>query len=322
MANFNQYTFGEEENFNLEALKEKWDGFIKEIQATLGHLAIDNDGNLGIGGTKPLEKLHLKGNFLFDNHALIASAAPGNPNNVDHIWHGDAKAGEAPGTWHFVSDKKLKDNGNSRLQAGHVYMNGSNQRNFFSGKVGIGTEAPNHILHIGGDNSSEGKGLKIEAKRPIIRLYETDGNKNENFQIHLSNGKLQVQQNNDGFNKAATKLTILQNGNIGIGTDEPKENLEVGGYIVYGGKSLKRGKGGDTEAKNILNKTGSGKMLLAFQDDEKIGSLILRGGQRQDIYNKKPVLYWKVAKQWAGPTITTKPPDYYKIDLKSLGSKI
>lgn len=77
-------------------------------------------GNVGMGTTSPVSKLHVSGDVYFSNYALISAGSnPGNSgSNVDHIWHDDsAPSTGLGGTWHFVSDGSYKSTGNSLVKA-------------------------------------------------------------------------------------------------------------------------------------------------------------------------------------------------------------
>lgn len=77
-------------------------------------------GNVGMGTTSPVAKLHVAGDIYFPNRALIAAGANLNntSTNIDHIWHDDiAPATGLGGTWHFVSDGAYKDEGNALVKA-------------------------------------------------------------------------------------------------------------------------------------------------------------------------------------------------------------
>ena len=87
-----------------------------------------------------------------------------------------------------------------------------------SGKVGIGTASPTTPLHI-------------TADAPAIRLE--DSTSSDNHYLTGNNGELRVQSS--GFITmrpgAAISATFLANGNVGIGTTNPTEKLEVSGNI-------------------------------------------------------------------------------------------
>jgi hypothetical protein len=95
-----------------------------------------------------------------------------------------------------------------------------------NGKVGIGTSSPfsRAMLHVYGNAP---QALTIENKYPTLFLKETDGSANKNFQIRVSNGKLLFTKQTDSGIGGSTRLAILQNGKVGIGTTSPSTTLEV-----------------------------------------------------------------------------------------------
>jgi len=109
---------------------------------------LKSNGNVGIGTTAPKQKLSVVGDINFNNHALIANAASaqhGGANNIDHLWHDDTT-----NSWHFVSDKPYKNEGNSKLSAGNIYLNDTSKNSYFAGNIGVGTKSPKHKLDVKG----------------------------------------------------------------------------------------------------------------------------------------------------------------------------
>ncbi|KKL39761.1 hypothetical protein LCGC14_2367980, partial [marine sediment metagenome] len=106
-----------------------------------------------------------------------------------------------------------------------IYSGGSNIISFSTdgihrmtidatGQVGIGTASPTALLDI-------------SSVQPRIHFIETDGNANENFRVQVNAGKFGVGTIADTGAGYSEKLTILQNGRVGIGLATPAAPLEV-----------------------------------------------------------------------------------------------
>lgn len=190
-------------------------------------LSILSDGKVGIGTETPREKLHVKGNIYFEGNNLI-SKTHGNPAIKDHIWHDENhfSSGRAPGTWHFGSKSRLRDKGNSRLYAGHVYMVGDDEISYFAGKVGIGNDRGNATLTVKG-----------RASDPSILIEGDNISSTMTMGLRLNNGS------NSWIESNGDLLLQPQNGNVGIGTDAPDTKLHVKGNQRIEGSTLEIGSG-------------------------------------------------------------------------------
>ena len=92
------------------------------------------------------------------------------------------------------------------------------------GNVGIGATSPQDALHIVNSTTRQ---LRLEGNAPSQYFKETDGSADQNFQLRLDGGQFLVQTNNDAFTSASTKLTISQNGNVGIGSTSTSALLHL-----------------------------------------------------------------------------------------------
>ena len=108
---------------------------------------------------------------------------------------------------------------------------------YFDGNVGIGTTSPNVPLEINGANTTSGQGEGLRVTRPglnsqYISIDEADGSKhriraigNKPFEIFSNSSSYGI-----NFSTNSTqKMTILANGNVGIGTTNPISDLDVTG---------------------------------------------------------------------------------------------
>ncbi len=127
-----------------------------------------------------------------------------------------------------------------------------NAQRYFDGNVGLGTDTPKAKLQIQGNG-----GMNIDF---IVngRLQSEDTNGG----LWISNDRFVGGKAPDkiGFyNNEAWRLTVLNNGNVGIGTETPTSKLHVGGSLTCG--DLKAGAAQFTRIKTITAETTT---LTAF----------------------------------------------------------
>ncbi len=93
-----------------------------------------------------------------------------------------------------------------------LYLDETNER------IGVGTASPGDVLHVAGGIRSQ------DATNPYILLNKTDATARAWY----------MQVSGDNLNFAlggSSKLSILTDGNVGIGTDAPDDELTVAGTI-------------------------------------------------------------------------------------------
>ena len=184
-------------------------------------------GNVGIGTTNPSEKLHLKdGNILFEMNSvyghdpLILFANEGNGANSYQTFY----------RWTGVSDhyyaNRLYQGGNQGFKLQYANSTTYGNHAFTDGLVlmqngnfGVGVSDPSTKLESGGT-------IRITSTTPVLHLRETD-TPDKNFQIDVSGGNLNIRTNNDAFSSASTKVSIVDDGDVGIGTTDPRGKLHV-----------------------------------------------------------------------------------------------
>ncbi len=198
------------------------------------------EGELHVGDNLTVEKeIQVSGDIVFNNKALISSRS-GN-NNIDHIRHNDAAAAGAGGSWHFVSDGKIDAVGNSRLVAGHVYMTGSNQKNYFSGTIQVaeGLEVEKDIA-VKGNILFYNKALiaNHNGETNIDHIRHNDlsvGGAGGSWHF-VSDGKIDA----DGNSRLVAGHVYMTGNNqssyfagkVGVGVEDPQERLHVSGKIA------------------------------------------------------------------------------------------
>jgi hypothetical protein len=238
-------------------LKGKADG--KSKWST--ELFIGATGNVGIGTTNPSFKLEVTGS---NSASTIYPFSVTNPNN-------QAGDGGGAGIKFSTSDPAGgggEANKWSSIEAFDVNNYGSNSGLSFttslgytktksmvinrSGNVGIGTTAPTNILSLGNSAARKfwientatdvvGRALTVAAGGTVAGTAVSDvvggnlilqsglgtgtGNSSISFQTGTTLGTGMTLQT------MSTKMTILGNGNVGIGTTSPSATLSVAGSI-------------------------------------------------------------------------------------------
>ncbi|HKE97545.1 MAG TPA: hypothetical protein VKG45_01230, partial [Actinomycetes bacterium] len=222
------------------------------------------DGNVGIGTTRPANDLEV-GDFQPQNRYLALKVSGGNQYRSGlKLWTWQENYGysieyderSATGNGLHVRTHERNADGTSRLFVG------------WNGNVGIGTTSPGAKLTVAG-----GGGMNIDL---------------------VVNGRLQSNNNDGGlwvagdrfvgghttnqigfYNGNAWRLTVLNNGNVGIGTTTPAAKLTVAGDVGIDGDLA----------------------LAAAKKISSAGRLHISGEELLYLLNKSGVV---IGKEWGG----------------------
>lgn len=174
------------------------------------HMVIQRDGNVGIGTTDPLNKLHVEGDALFSSAV------------------GDLKFGFPTGNgWGLAtigggSDLILASYTNTSTEAGF------SQKVLFKGNGtnGFGTSNPQRVLHA--ESSGAGGALRLTRTGSTV-ILDAGAELNEASMGTTSNHPFRLMTNN------AVRMQIQADGNVGIGTTSAAFPLTVNGNAYISG---------------------------------------------------------------------------------------
>ena len=264
------------------------DGYIQYLQddmrfftADSAKMIIQNDGNVGIGTTNPGVKLQVLGSGT--GNTVVSRFGNDDSTAGNYAFIDVNQPLAAGGSYHAylgTNDAGVLKLSSDSLTAKHLAIT-------TSGNVGIGTTAPESGLHVYGTDSGKSKIIaerSSDTSGPSLEFREA-GTKTWSIKQDADAQNLSSLdfQNSSGIEV----MSILQGGNVGIGTISPTEKLEVSsdpgniklGPRTYLGSTYSwQGTVVGNAVKSELS-TNAGRMLESVTDAAGASALHLNNGR-------------------------------------------
>ncbi|NBP68393.1 MAG: hypothetical protein EBU52_06570, partial [Cytophagia bacterium] len=245
-----------------------------------------NTGNVGIGTTSPAYKLDVNGNFRTTSFAAIREYLTIDNGGSYRVALNGQSDGYITARNNSGEDKLvITTNGNS-------YFNGGN--------VGIGTNNPKTKFQLDGQSGTQNR-LRINAPyvgaegRFDITMGTGDDDLGAGLRAYVPTGQpgidriylgLYTTTYNGGLQSRVERLTIADNGNVGVAVANPQYRLHVAGYGHFQGRLAVQADNPDDNSAAFWNNSNTGYGLYsqggadgryAFHFLNKEGNTIMYG---------------------------------------------
>jgi hypothetical protein len=201
-----------------------------------------NRGNIGVGTTNPIYKLHVVGNMKITS-GLSVNNSYGQSGQVLTSSGGGPMSWTTISSGTTVSSDWLKNNSN-------IY--------YTAGSVGIGTSNPNYRLDVSGDIGLSGKIYSSDDATAQFGFINSSTSSGDDFVVTTNTFE---------------RMRVISSGNVGIGKSDPDYTLDVAGDINF--TNALRVNGSVGTSGQVLTSGGSeGATIWVFPDWKKNNSNI------------------------------------------------
>ena len=273
--NFGGYTSGTSSAYgsairsiwsDVSAKEAKLNFYTRDDSDFTARMTIDKDGNVGIGTESPStnynKQLHVHASGTGASvHITDNNSGSGNGDGFELISHNNSAY-----VWQRESGNLLF--GTSAQERMRIDANGN---------VGIGTDTPEHHLHVTEPGSTDEDGivkiggsaasLGLELRYNQAGVTQTDIISNPTYTN--ANALMKICVDGDAN---ANQLVLKGNGNVGIGTDSPAALLHLKSTAASTGPSLIFENTNNAQAMNIDYYNNSGSVQSRIRYSEGPGS--------------------------------------------------
>ena len=191
-------------------------------------MLIDNAQNVGIGTSSPSEKLHVEGNVRIGAAAYLDDDGTAGGHNDDWIrLNGYVEMKSNSDNYGLIlRDKDNNDYANLVQKNGSTYLSDSNvSGNYFLRGDGANAEVRGDLNVMGSDVYDSSGPMRLSGEDDVFITMDHNSNDNDNRAIRF--GK-------NSMTSPTELMRIQENGEVGIGTNNPGANLHVRGNATSG----------------------------------------------------------------------------------------